>query len=170
MPEPAVNVQGWLPADFIRPSRLEVLAGHHLRLMSVQDADVLLAAVMGSQPRLWSVYGEDWGWPAATMTWEQNYHDLIRYVAEAEAHEAFSYALFDQKETHVLGCVYIDPPEYAGFDVDVSWWVATPLVGTSVERALNEAVPRWLSDDWPLRRPNFARNPEAAGGEGRRLD
>ena len=77
-----------------------------------------------------------------------------RREAEIAAHESFNYAVFDD-ETELLGCVYIDPPEKAGADAEVSWWVVDRLVGSDVERALDQLVPRWLAEDWPLDRPRY---------------
>ena len=105
---------------------------------------------MGSRDRLWSIYGEAWGWPPATMTVEQDREDLAHHEREIEAHESFNYALFDQGETALLGCVYIDPPEDGTREAVVSWWVVDPLVGSDVETALHELVPRWLEEAWPF--------------------
>lgn len=146
----------WLPADFVHPERVDLSTGrHHLRPIRATDVDLDMVAVMGSQPRLWSMYGEAWGWPPPTMTREQDREDLARHEAEIAAHESFNYAVFDHDETELLGCVYIDPPEKAGADAEVSWWVVDRLVGSDVERALDELVPRWLAEDWPLERPRY---------------
>jgi hypothetical protein len=51
--------------------------------------------------------------------------------------------------------VYIDPPEKAGADAEISWWVVDRLVGSAVERALDELVPRWVVEDWPLESPRY---------------
>ncbi len=104
----------WLPADFVHPTRVPLPFGHHLRPIRAEDVDLDMIAVMGSQPRLWSIYGKAWGWPPATMTREQDREDLAHHAAEMETHESFNYALFDADETALLGCVYIDPPEKAG--------------------------------------------------------
>ncbi len=142
----------WLPPDFVHPTRLDLATGHHLRPIRADDVDLDLPAVMGSRDRLWSIYGEAWGWPPATMTHEQDREDLAHHEREIEAHESFNYALFDAGETELLGCVYIDPPEReaAGVGAVVSWWVVDDAVGTALERALDEAVPAWLAVDWPL--------------------
>lgn len=163
MPELAAPAPGWMPEDFVRPLRVELSTGHHLRPVGPDDADLDILAVMGSQPRLWAIYGDEWGWPAATLTWEQNHQELVRHAAEAVALEAFSYALFDAAESQILGCVYIDPPQYANTDAEVSWWVVTDLVGSLVEAALDELVPRWLAGRWPFRSPNFPHNPQRRG-------
>lgn len=87
------------------------------------------------------------------MTREQDRVDLARHEAEIEAHQSFNYALFDAAEATLLGCVYIDPPEKAGADAEISWWVVDALVDTTTETALAELVPHWLAADWPFTSP-----------------
>ncbi|WP_406016375.1 N-acetyltransferase [Streptomyces sp. NBC_00984] len=96
-----------------------------------------------------------WGWPAATMTYEADQADLLRHEKEIAAHQSFNYALFGAAETALLGCVYIDPPERAGADGEISWWVVDELVGSKVEQALDELVPQWIAADWPFEQPRF---------------
>ncbi|ACU36159.1 GNAT family N-acetyltransferase [Actinosynnema pretiosum subsp. pretiosum] len=144
----------WLPTDFAHPLRAEIGTGHHLRPIRESDTELDYPAVMNSRDRLWSLYGEAWGWPPATMTVEQDREDLARHEREIEAHESFNYALFDADETELLGCVYIDPAD-APADARISWWVVDPLVGTDVERALDEFVPRWIAEAWPFTGPEY---------------
>lgn len=141
----------WLPSDFVHPTRVELGTGHHLRPIRESDADRDYPAVMGSRERLWSLFGEKWGWPPATMTPEANRIDLARHEREAEAHESFNYALFDADETALLGCVYIDPAE----DALITWWVVDEYAGTDLERALDAFVPEWIARDWPFASPQF---------------
>jgi RimJ/RimL family protein N-acetyltransferase len=145
----------WLPADFVHPLLVEVDAGHHLRPIRVTDVDLDMVAVMGSQARLWSIFGPAWEWPPASMTREQDRADLARHVAEIQAHESFNYALFDSAETALLGCVYIDPPEKADADAEISWWVIDALVGSTTETALDDLVPRWVGAQWPFTTPRY---------------
>jgi RimJ/RimL family protein N-acetyltransferase len=146
----------WLPADFRHPRRAELGTGEHLRPIRAQDTDLDMVAVMGSQERLFSIYGKAWGWPPATMTAEQDREDLQHHADEMETHESFNYALFDEAETRLLGCVYIDPPEkVGGADAEISWWVVDSCVGTAVEAALDDFVPRWIAEDWPLGHPRY---------------
>lgn len=111
--------------------------------------------VMGSRERLWSLFGEAWGWPAETMTYEANRKDLERHEAEIAAHESFNYVLLDRTGTAEYGCVYIDPPEKAGADAEICWWVTDEKAGTALERELESLVPRWIAEDWPFERPRF---------------
>ena len=146
----------WLPEGWTHPTEVLLPTGHHLRPIRADDVDLDMPAVMGSQERLWSIYGEAWGWPPATMTRDADREDLQRHAEEIERHESFNYALLDADETELLGCVYIDPPEkVGGADAEVSWWVVDRLVGSDVERALDSFVPRWLQESWPLRAPRF---------------
>jgi RimJ/RimL family protein N-acetyltransferase len=149
----------WLPAGFVHPTRLDVAGGFHLRPIRAADVDLDYPAVMGSRDRLWSIYGAAWGWPPATMTYEQDREDLARHEAEIEAHRSFNYALFDAAERELLGCVYIDPPERAGADAEISWWVVDRYAGTDLERALDALVPRWIAEVWPFTAPHYVRTP-----------
>ena len=146
----------WLPQGWDHPVRVELVPGFHLRPISAADVDLDMAAVMGSQPRLWSIYGAAWGWPPPTMTREQDEEDLQRHADEMVTHESFNFALFDSAESELIGCVYIDPPE-SGADVDaeISWWVREEYVGSEVEAALDSFVPLWIATDWPLRSPAY---------------
>ncbi|MGI5171189.1 GNAT family N-acetyltransferase [Spirillospora sp. CA-253888] len=141
----------WLPADFVHPVRVDLPGGgYHLRPISGADAPLDYPAVMGSQERLASIYG---GWPRADMTYEYNLADLERHAREIEAHESFNYALFDDAETALLGCVYIDPPVRRGADAEISWWVVDDRVGTALEQAMADFVPGWITGSWPFERP-----------------
>ncbi|NEC91884.1 GNAT family N-acetyltransferase [Streptomyces sp. SID12501] len=145
----------WLPPDFAHPLHVDVPGGFHLRPIRGADADLDHPTVMGSRERLWSIFGEAWGWPADTITYEANLADLERHAAEADAHESFNYVLLNDDETVELGCVYIDPPEKAGADAEISWWVVDSAVGGAVEQALDALVPQWIADDWPFVKPRY---------------
>jgi hypothetical protein len=141
----------WLGDAFIPPQRVELSSGHLLRPIRESDVGIDYPAVMGSRERLWARYGQAWGWPPATMTFEDDRRDLARHEAEIAAHATFNYAVLDAGESELLGCVYIDPPEStspAGSDALVSWWVVDDAVGSPLERALDAFVPGWLTRVW----------------------
>ena len=149
----------WLPDDFTHPERVELATGHHLRPIRESDVDIDFPAVMGSRERLWAKYGEAWGWPPATMTPEQDRDDLAHHEAEIAAHETFNYAILDEAETELLGCVYIDPPEPGsptGTDAVVSWWVVDRMAGSALDTELGEFVPRWLDDACGFRAVDYS--------------
>lgn len=155
IPQDGANPQkdsgmNWLPDDFVHPLRVPIGQSHHLRPIRATDAELDLPAVMGSRERLWSIYGQAWGWPPATMTLEQDREDLLHHQTEAEAHLSFNYALFDEAETELIGCVYIDPAEKVGADAEVSWWVRDEYVGSDLADQLDASVPGWLAAEWPF--------------------
>ena len=146
----------WLPADFEHPVRVALPDGQHfLRPIKGADTELDYPAVMGSRDRLWAIYGESWGWPPATMTYEQDLEDLVRHEAEIAAHQSFNYALFDEAGTALLGCVYIDPPEKEGADAEISWWVVDDHAGGALEQGLDAFVPQWITTAWPFQRPRY---------------
>ncbi|WP_341953827.1 hypothetical protein [Salinibacterium sp. TMP30] len=158
MPEPIESTTQsaqWLPDDWQHPRHVVLSTGHHLRPIRADDTDLDMEAVMGSRERLWSIYGEAWGWPPATLTPEQDRHDLQRHADEMETHESFNYALFDAAETELIRCLYVGPTDKAGADADISWWVRNEYVGSSVEHALDAFVPSWIAHDWPLKSPRY---------------
>jgi hypothetical protein len=141
----------WLASGFVHPERVDLPSGHHMRPIREADVEIDYPAVMGSRERLWAKYGEAWGWPPATMTYEADRADLAHHEAEIAAHETFNYAVLNDDESALLGCVYIDPPHASSppsSDAVVSWWVVDDEVGGELERALDEFVPRWLRDMW----------------------
>ena len=149
----------WLPAGFVTPARLDLDTGHHLRPIRAADADIDYPAVMGSRASLWARYGEAWGWPPETMTFEQDRDDLAHHEAEIAAQEAFNYAVLDAGETELLGCVYLDPPDATsppGTDVVVSWWVVDAMAGSELERALADVIPAWLAETWTFRSVHYS--------------
>ncbi len=140
----------WLPETFVHPSHVRLDDAHHLRPIRASDVDIDYTAVMGSRERLWSLYGDAWGWPPASMTREQNHADLARHEQEQHEQVSFNYVLLDTQEKIVFGCVYIDPDDEPATDAVISWWVVDDQVGTRLEQALNEFVPRWIAQRWPF--------------------
>ena len=89
------------------------------------------------------------------MTYDQDREDLARHEREIRDHHSFNYAVLDSAESTLFGCVYIDPPEKAGADADISWWVITHPEQAAIETTLLELVPRWIADEWPFSNPRF---------------
>lgn len=145
----------WLPDGFDHPLLVPVPPDHHLRPIRATDVDIDYPAVMSSQERLWSIFGEPHGWPPASLTHEEDLADLLRHEAEMEDNLSFNYALLDRGEHHLAGCVYIDPPERTGADADISFWVVDELVNTSVPASLEAVLRRWIRESWPFDRPRF---------------
>lgn len=143
----------WLPDDYVHPEHVELATGHHIRPIRESDTDIDYPAVMDSRERLWSIFGPMWGWPPADLTYEDDQQELARHEREIRDHISFNYAVLDEAESRLLGCIYVDPCE-AGDDADaeVSWWLVDEETGGPLDAALAEFVPRWLSEAWPFTR------------------
>ncbi|ABS04990.1 hypothetical protein FHR75_002650 [Kineococcus radiotolerans] len=157
MADPATRADPWLPSWFRHPTRLELPSGHHLRPLRALDLDLDLPAVRGAREHLWSCFGEAWGWPPAELAAADDLCDLQRQEREMAEGLSFSYALLDEVESELLGCVYLDPPRGGtrDADVDVTWWVVDALRGGEVEHLLTAAVVTWVRRCWPFTRPRF---------------
>jgi hypothetical protein len=83
------------------------------------------------------------------MSVETDREDLAHHEDEMRAREGFNYAILDEAESELFGCVYIYPSE-ADADADVSWWLVDGARGTDLEEALAGALPGWLSGAWGL--------------------
>src|SRR5206468_11829160 len=106
---------------------------------------------MGSRERLWTIFGEAWGWPPASMTVQQDGEELARHADEMRRRLSYNYAVLDEAESELLGCVYVDPPSGADdADAIVSWWVVDAAVGTALDVALAEQIPSWMAEAWPF--------------------
>jgi hypothetical protein len=149
---------GWLVAGFVHPERVDLPSRHHLRPIRASDVEIDYPVVMGSQGRLWEKYGATWGWPPADMTLEADREDLVHHEREIEAHEAFNYAILNEDESELLGCVYIDPPgaDSGGADALISWWVVDDEVDRELDRTLERFVPGWLADTWGFRSVRYS--------------
>jgi hypothetical protein len=148
-------VTRWLAPTFRPPARLELPSGHHARPIRADDIDLDYEAVMGSQARLFGIFGPAWGWPPADLSRDADLAELDRHAREMETLDSFNYAIFDAEETELLGCIYVDPPEKAGADAEISWWVVDREVGSPLDRALEPTVRDWIASQWPFSAPRF---------------
>jgi RimJ/RimL family protein N-acetyltransferase len=123
--------------------------------MSWLPQDFDYPAVMGSRERLWTIFGDPWGWPSESMTLEEDRADLARHEREMFEKRSFNYAVLDEGEGQLFGCVYLDPPERRGADAEISWWVVDEAVSTPLESSLNTLIPEWVSRRWPFDEPRF---------------
>jgi hypothetical protein len=139
----------FLPSDHPIPPGLEH-PRFRVRPITVNDVVRDYDAVMTSAEHLRSHFPL-WGWPPEDMTLESDLVDLGWHQREALLRRSFNYAVMSRDEQRLLGCVYIDPPEKAGADADVAFWVRADALGSGMEEELEAAVRAWLERDWPFR-------------------
>jgi len=143
-PRTASATETWSP-----PVRVELPTGHHLRPVRATDVDLHMQAVTGSRERLWTQFGAGCGWPAPTLSAEQDRQDLLRCEAAARAGTSFCYALFDLGETELLGGVHLAPSGPVGGRTELTWWVVDWLVGGPVDAAVAALAAAWSTGGGP---------------------
>jgi hypothetical protein len=138
----------FLPREHPIPAGLEH-ERFRLRPITIHDVVKDYDAVMTSAATLRERFPL-WGWPTEDMTLEEDMIDLAWHQKEAQLRRSFNYAVMSPDESRLLGCVYVDPPEKAGADADVSFWVRDDEAGTGLEADLEQAVRAWVAADWPF--------------------
>ena len=82
---------------------------------------------------------------------------LVSRTSEWELSLSYTYTVMSLDGSTCLGCVYVMPPEKAGFDAQVIYWARsgqpTPAGTASLTAHLGDALEAWLaSDAWPFKR------------------
>ena len=122
-----------------------------LRPLTIHDAVKDYDAVMSSRAELWEIFGPGTGWPADTLTLEQDIIDLGWHQKEFQTHASFTYTVVALDESQVLGCVYLFPPTHDGCDADVFYWVRSSELASGLEEHLWQRLRQWLASEWPFR-------------------
>lgn len=141
----------FLPEGFEVPTLLETEA-FRVRPITVHDVVKDYDAVMTNRKYLWDLFGEAWGWPPEDLTLEQDLVDLGWHQKEFQTRSSFDYAVMSPDEKRLLGCVYVDPPEKAGFDAEVYFWARPGGPEKDLEKSLEETTRSWISAAWPFER------------------
>ncbi len=95
----------------------------------------------------------DGSWPPLEgMSLEDNARDLRRHAADFTERRGFTFTVLDHAAGEVIGCVYLYPPERAGYDVTVQSWVRADRDALDVPLA--DAVATWVDTTWPWVRPD----------------
>jgi RimJ/RimL family protein N-acetyltransferase len=140
----------WIPT----PTIPRVLETERLRLrpLTIHDAVKDFDAVMTSRAEIWELFGPGSGWPAETLSLEQDLIDLAWHQKEFEIGGSYTYTVESLDGAQVLGCVYIFPPTQAGGDADVFYWVRSSELAGGLPEHLWEHLRRWLGNDWGFKR------------------
>lgn len=130
----------WQPSGWAPPSRVELPTRHHLRLVRVEDLDLLLAATGDTRDDgRRSRSGGRQGWPSPGLSVEDLHDELVRCVDAARAGTAYRYVLLPAGEAELLGVVAIETADPG----HLTWWVDDLHVGGPVEAALGAVVEGW---------------------------
>jgi hypothetical protein len=138
----------FVPEDFVIPPALET-EHFRLRMLSVEDVEKDYEAVMETQERFLAL-GYDW--PREGFSLEENLADLEQHQREFLHREAFAYTVVAPDESHVLGCVYINPPKQEEADARIWMWVRESEYEKGLDPILFKEVKQWIDQAWPFRK------------------
>ena len=136
-----------VPGDFTAPTVVET-DRFRIRPLTVNDVVKDYDAVMTSQEHLRATL--PWGWPPPDLTLEQDLIDLGWHQKEFQNGSSFAYTVVSPDERRVLGCIYIDAADKAGYDAAVCWWVRSEELTSGLDHQLESTVRRWMAVDWPF--------------------
>jgi hypothetical protein len=150
---PPVPKPRLVPDDYAVPAGLRT-EGFVLEPLSVRHNEQDYAAWTSSIEHIRQTPGfGDGSWPKL-MSPEENASDLARHERDFANRVGFTYTVLDPATGDVIGCLYIYPPERAGFDVDVRSWVSADRA--ELDEPLHEVVSGWLAESWPFTNPDYA--------------
>ncbi len=149
----------FLPRTFTVPKRV-VTDKFLIRSITIHDVLKDFDAVMSSREHLWARFGEEWGWPSADMSIEQNLVDLGWHQKEFQLRSSFDYAVMSLDEARLLGCIYIDPPpdQENAADAEVAYWIRSSELASGLEEELGAFVRGWIEEAWPFERVVYPYN------------
>lgn len=102
-------------------------------------------------------------WPAAPVSEEHNFVDLVWHELEFREGSSFTYVVRDAEGAY-LGCCYLYPmggrteltEELLVHDVDVSWWVTPEAHARGYYEKLYRALRAWLAAELPFNSPCYS--------------
>lgn len=140
----------WIPTPTI-PREL-LTERMRLRPLTIHDAVKDFDAVMTSRAEIWELFGPGTGWPADTLSLEQDIIDLAWHQKEFDIGGSYTFTVETLDASQVLGCVYLFPPTQASDDAEVFYWVRSSELAGGLPDHLWEALRRWLATDWGFQR------------------
>src|SRR5580658_2363406 len=146
-------MQPFVPTDFVVPLRVEH-PQFILRPLVISDVVKDYDAVMTSVDHLQGVFGPRSDWPSTKLSLEQDLIDLGWHHKEFQRRTSFAYTMMNPDESQCLGCVYIYPSAYDGYDAEAYCWVRASHVN-KLDQPLFDTFKSWLHDSWPFKRVIF---------------
>lgn len=143
----AVSSTPFVPRDFNVPAKFDT-TDFRLRALTINDLVKDYDAVMSSADHIQKIWGP--GWPDG-LTLEQNLIDRGWHQKEFQRRRSFAYTVISLDESRILGCIYIDPTQKAGYDTEVYLWARS----AALEKELVKTAKVWLKREWPFKNPVF---------------
>lgn len=142
-----------VPTNFAVPDGLQC-GSYHLRMLSIDDVEKDLEAVLASSDRLKGLFGPESTWPDGVNA-KEDLIDLAWHEREFTIRHSFAYTVMASDESRCLGCVYFFPSNVDAFDAVAFYWVRAGDNAEARDRKLGDEVRDWLARSWPFRAVAF---------------
>lgn len=108
--------------DGLRPPETFTGPGFSARPLRLADAEADFEAVTASAAKLqgWMDPGDPW---PEGLTLHENRVDLGWHEREFTSGHSYAWTVLDPGGARVLGCCYLYPSDYEGFQAMAFWWV-----------------------------------------------
>lgn len=140
-----------VPADFKIPEVLET-DRFRLRPLVIEYAEKDYDAIMTSIEYLSKAktFGPWSDWPVSDLTLEEDKMSIEWHEGEAEKRAGFAFTVMSLDDSRCLGCAYIYPSDFVGYDAVAMTWVRQSEVENGLDGDLFLAVKKWIAEKWPF--------------------
>jgi hypothetical protein len=137
----------FVPEYFIVPTEINQ-EYFCLRVLSPEYADLDYNAVIESKSRLGNVFSE--AWPEVVTSPIQNLEHIKQDYEDFQNRLGFSYIILNRDLNRSLGCAYIFPSIFEGYEAAVYFWVHIQLMDTDFEKNFESFLKNWIQSEWPF--------------------
>lgn len=121
-----------------------------LKPLKAEHAELDYKAVTSSTEHLTGVLGRN-DWPG-NLTLDEDRRVLAMHETEFINRTGFVYAVFNEDETEIIGCLYIYPSRIDSYNAEVVMWVTKSEFDKGADEKLFNLVKSWLNTEWPFMR------------------
>ncbi|MDB6372223.1 N-acetyltransferase [Photorhabdus bodei] len=127
--------------------------GFILQPLSPKYANIDYEAVMESRPILKDIFSDDW--PDDIKSWEDNLRYIEEDYSDFQQRIGFSYIILDPSESRCLGCVYIFPSLFEGYDVAIYYWLHINILNSALAYEIETFIRKWVQEHWCIPHPAY---------------
>ncbi|MGH7998252.1 MAG: hypothetical protein ACREPR_02160 [Brasilonema sp.] len=142
-----IEMSTFVPEYFIVPEEIDT-ADFCLRVLNPEYADLDYKAVIESKSRLGNVFSE--AWPEVVTSPIQNLEYIKQDHEDFQKRLGFSYIILNLDLNRSLGCAYIFPSLFEGYEAAVYFWVHIQLMDTDFEKNFEFFLKNWIQAKWPF--------------------
>lgn len=142
-----IEMSSFVSKHFIVPKAIDK-EDFCLRVLSPEYADLDYKAVIESKSRLGNVFSQTW--PEVITSPKKNLEYIKQDYEDFKKRLGFSYIVLNPGLNRSLGCAYIFPSIFEGYEAAVYFWVHIQLMDTDFEKNFESFLKKWVQTKWPF--------------------